>query len=338
MKTLNEYIFEGEFFSNIGAGKEEVVKGRLYDWLWNARVITGSKDIDEMIKIDRDGNAYIQANRDNFLYYNLDTITFDDKPESFPDGKFPDFVKITNCPSISASRCGLISLENIPQIHGSLIVADNKLKSFDGCPLTTIEAGYGRAEASLCIDDNDFETLDGCPSCNWFVARRNPHLSTIGKMGKKKSLIYVEIVNCALKNIIGLPPMYKKAKSVLLHGNKNLDLFVGNGIGNLLGKTDNLDCLSIDADCLKGVKGDEWLKALGRDCFVRKLVVKNCDDNFVSSQEFLSLAQAMKGRYKNYPAIKINLEFDYGGNRCGDTKELSQMYSQIGNVKFHKTS
>lgn len=336
MKTLNEYILEGGFFGNIGAGKEEVTKGRLYDWLWNAHVIKGSKSIDEMIKIDRNGNVYIQGSQDNFWYYGLDTITFDDKPESFPDGKFPDFVKIVNCPSLSASRCGLISLENIPQVHGSLIVTDNKLKSFDGCPLTSIEQAYDRGNASLCINNNDFETLDGCPGCNWLAARNNPHLTTIGKMAKKKAMIHVDIANCALKNLIGLPPIYKKSGTIYLHGNKDLDLFAGDGIKALLGKADILMRLTIDADCLKGVSGDEWAKALGNNCFIKTLSVKNCDDAFVTSSEFQSLVRAMKGMYKNSNSVKINLELDYGNNKCADAKEISQMYSQIGGVRICK--
>lgn len=328
MKTLNSYISEGGFFDNVGVSNEEVKRNQVLEWLVNAGWIR-KNDIDKLM-ITRNGDIVVSGDRNTLIHSMHDTLALSDRPDLFPDHKFPEFVKISNCPSVSIRECELDSVEDFPAAHGTIILSKNNLKSFEGCPFEVIQPRYGTMTSCMCAPENKLETLDGCPGCNEIIVDNNPHLTRIGKMNKKRTIKKLSFRNCDLRSLVGLPAGFANIESINLSGNKHLNIFDGNGIGKLLKNTNIINQLEIDADQLRGVDEKEWEKSLGHRCFIYKLNLYNCDDEFIQSPQFRDFMTAMP----TYSRLKTQIRAEYGSNPCSDPAGIINDYKHIAPIKI----
>lgn len=106
----------------IGIGKAKLIQ----DWLDEVHIGVRNYKLNSDFTIDTD----------------LDVIAVE-RPELFPNGRFPDYIKFNSSGSFDIDDCGIVSLEGCPkEVKGYFSCQMNKITDLKGFPKEVRECVY----------------------------------------------------------------------------------------------------------------------------------------------------------------------------------------------------
>lgn len=306
MKTLNEYLLEGGLFNNIGAGDWEVDEGKIREWLAKAKVYV--KDPDDLLIKGRDSHPIVNSR----VLFNPGVnvaINVVSKPELFPDGRWPEFMRFSWIErGVTVIDCGLVTLEGMPPVYDYLTVSNNKLTTLEGYQhneIFNIRTNVPALNASY----NDLQSLKGCPKCSDLKVNHNQHLRSLRGMKPGRMLNSLSAENCDLRDLAGCPKLQKHTSLLSLCNNPNLD--IENGLGKILSITEDIYSLAIDASHVKGFT-NAYQNSIG------SAYICNVDDSeFLRSDDFINFIKTFSKRH-NKLYVRISGFVSYNDIREAD--------------------
>lgn len=306
MKSLNEYLLEGGLFNNIGAGDWEVDEEKIRDWLAKARIYV--KDPDDLLIKGRDSHPLVNSRVLVSPGVNI-AIKVVSKPELFPDGRWPEFMRFSCIErGVTVIDCGLVTLEGMPRVYDHLNISTNKLTTLEGYQydeIFNIRTNVPALNASY----NDLQSLKGCPKCSDLKVNHNQHLRSLRGMKSGRMLNSLSAENCDLRDLVGCPKLQKHTSLLSLCNNPDLD--IENGLGKILSITEDIYLLAIDASHVKGFT-NAYQNSIG------SAYICNVDDSeFLRSDDFINFIKTFSKR-RNMLYVRISGSVSYNDIREAD--------------------